>query len=65
MVRKTISVGVGDICYLKSGSPKLTIEKLHDDGETASVAWIVYDTSELKRATFPLAALELRVSPEE
>lgn len=49
-------VTVGTTCYLKSGSPRMTIVRIVDD-VTVEVAWCRYDTGEMHRDTLPLVAL--------
>jgi uncharacterized protein YodC (DUF2158 family) len=45
---------VGDVCFLMSGSPALTVDRVLSDS-AVEVAWI--DASEKKTAVFPSACL--------
>lgn len=47
---------VGDTCYLQSGSPRMTITHVRDDGNV-DVAWCDYSTGEMYYAILPIAAL--------
>ena len=51
-------VVLGDVVYLKSGSPKMTVERI-DDAEQArvTVVWMQFETGRVQRETFPLEAL--------
>ena len=46
-------IKIGDIVYLKSGSPRLTVEEI--DGDEARVSWISDGT--LQKSYFPLLCL--------
>ena len=45
----------GDVVFLRSGSPPLTITAFSDDGKTANVRWFDEDTS--YRDAIPVAGL--------
>lgn len=45
----------GDVAYLRSGSPPLTITALSEDGSIANVRWFEDETS--FKDTIPIAAL--------
>lgn len=44
----TTDLKVGDVVWLKSGGPAMTVENIDSDGKT-TVVWFI-DTGELKRA---------------
>ena len=53
---------VGDVVYLKSGSPKMTVEMIVDHGDecyAVAVAWMVYETNEVRGHQFDAQALRL------
>ena len=50
---------IGDVVYLKSGSPRMTVVSMHPDNPDITVAWVVYGTGELKHAVLPVLALKL------
>lgn len=52
---------VGDVAYLKSGSCRMTIEKVNDDG-TIELIWQEYDQKGIMRTTVPLAVLDVKMS---
>ena len=52
---------VGDVVYLKSGSPPLTIVQLN--GGNASVMWFAHEMSAPQGAEFPLDALTSTITP--
>lgn len=49
---------VGDVVHLKSGSPRMTVVSMHPDNPDITVAWVVYNTGELKQAVLPVLALK-------
>ncbi len=49
---------VGDVVYLRSGSPRLTVISIVPNVAYVEVAWIVYESGELRKATLPEAAFE-------
>lgn len=52
----------GDLVYLKSGSARLTITRVHRNEfqqvYEADLAWMNYETQELRQARLPVDALE-------
>lgn len=52
----------GDVVYLNSGSPKLTITDVRDSGTKITVAWID-QTQSVQSSTFPSDCLT-RTLPE-
>ena len=54
-------MNVGDVVYLKSGSPELSIISI--EGENAFVSWIGYNNTVIKE-DFPLACLSKINNPE-
>lgn len=50
---------VGDIVYLKSGSPKMTVTDVSDTTQKVMVAWVIFHTSEMRVAAVSPGALKL------
>lgn len=57
----TKNVECGDVVYLKSGSPKMTVISVREETETTraeiDVVFCKYETGEIVRETFPTIAL--------
>lgn len=49
---------IGDVVYLKSGSPRMTVTTVIAN-TSVRVAWVVYNTGELQTADLPHTALRL------
>lgn len=48
----------GDLVYLKSGSAKLTVTHYDPITDVVAVAWMYYETQELRTATLPAKAVK-------
>lgn len=48
MAKEMKELAAGDCCYLKSGSGKMTVEKI--EGELIHVVWIVYGVGTCHKA---------------
>lgn len=62
MTKPKKQINVGDVVYLASGSPKLTVLSIiasltEGPGDNLMVGWFVYDTAEYRTASVPRAAL--------
>lgn len=53
---KEITFLIGDAVYLLSGSQKMVVEKILDDGRVG-VVWMVFETAEMRRDILPVAVL--------
>lgn len=54
---------VGKTCYLRSGSPRMTVIELLDGSRSVKttrvkVAWCKYDSGEMQQAELPVEALQ-------
>jgi uncharacterized protein YodC (DUF2158 family) len=49
------SIAVGDVVYLKTGSPPMTVTDVHAD--RVGIAWYAEASEELRHATLPAAVL--------
>ncbi len=51
------TIRVGDIVYLKGGSPAMTVTGLNNNDRSLNVAWVTREEEQLQQATFPPDAL--------
>lgn len=70
MTKPIVPPAVGDEVYLKSGSQRMTIERVYDavtdaDGvvtQSVGVVWMKYGEHEIRRDTLPIAVLNFKGS---
>ena len=53
-------VHVGDEVYLRSGSQRMCVESVCENGTHVAVVWMKYEEHEIRRDTLPIAVLDFK-----